>query len=1202
MKALITILLAFIALAVVMGGTPVTAQDFSCLEVSEIPHTECDALIAIYNSTNGDGWSDNTNWMVNNTPSDWSGITIADGHVTEIVLENNFLVGVIPSEVEDLHHLKILNLRWNELTGSIPEVLINLTNLQILDLMGNLLTDSIPPELGNLINLETLILRDNFLSGSIPAELGDLWNLQTLDLGLNQLTGSIPASLGNLSNLIYLDLQGVYIGEYLLTGSIPSELGNLVKLEYIDLSNNNLTGPIPASLGNLINLEHLYFANNQLTGSIPSSYGNLRNLKYLVLGTKHMGANNLSGPIPPELGNLINLEYLILVNNDLTGSIPAQLGNLINLYWLDLGSNQLSGPIPQEFGNLSRLNLLQLSQNQLTGSIPASLGDLSWLRDLSLEYNSLSGEIPSSLGNLRNLRELNIHGNQLSGSIPSEFGNLVYLSWLNLSQNLLTGPIPLSLMNLDYLNYFYFMWTTICEPDTPEFLEWKESIDNWVGTGLICGLNTYNSISGHVIDSRGNPISGAGVSSGIGYNAVTDSQGYFAIRDVADGTYEVTATKIGYTFTPNSRIVSVPPNATEVNFVGSPSTQGRSPIVFVHGFRGLSGLPIICTPFHRITPTTEAESTAYFDKLAFLLRSNYDIYFAPLISNPCYTASLRENASRLKEFIKTVPTQTGKVILIGHSMGGLVSRAYVESDLYAYNVETLITIGSPHLGVPVEVLNFLYPHSIVMYCINHGPAACEFSVIGMTNFNINHYNRRVGVNYFTISGDAPRYTLGALGTAVSLILRDPSDGTVTAASGLGLWGRVHRFPATDENHRDLGNASYKWGYFSTRETLSEPDRWSKTYTDILKPLLVDGQTPAGIDPLLDYAALQTDTPPLSKHSEFLGAMLLPDEMLTNTLPVEGGPTLFSSHWLTGEVAFDLVDPFGTVINPDYAASNPAMVTYTADENAAGYYFTDAATGEWELVLRGIDLPAEGAYVTSFAAFDSELAFSGETDRNWYKPGATAVITATLSGSTLNSATVTAEIRLSDAVSQPISLSTTGDGIYQGQYVIPAVPGYSEVLFKAQGVTGSDITFTRGTYVLFQIAPDTISLAGNYQDVSSGTPFYQSLDILTGVSVVKSGTYALSAQLVNSDGKFVAHALETTDLAVGQSTLTLHFSGTEIYASQLNGPYTLTSLLLTDLNEGALVVDNVEDVFLTQGYDYRQFGPGFSIYLPTAVKN
>lgn len=46
-----------------------------------------------------------------------------------------------------------------------------------------------------------------------------------------------------------------------------------------------------------------------------------------------------------------------------------------------------------------------------------------------------------------------------------------------------------------------------------------------------------------------------------------------------------------------------------------------------------------------------------------------------------------------------------RVVLVAHSMGGLVSRAYLESEAFdpTHGVEALITLGTPHLGAPLAL-------------------------------------------------------------------------------------------------------------------------------------------------------------------------------------------------------------------------------------------------------------------------------------------------------------------------------------------------------------------------------------------------------------------------------------------------------------------------------------------------------------------
>ncbi|MCB2197308.1 MAG: leucine-rich repeat domain-containing protein, partial [Bacteroidetes bacterium] len=460
-------------------------------------------LVALYDSTNGPNWTDNTNWLTGPVNS-WTGITVSSGVITAINLENNNLSGTIPSELGNLTSLQELWLGYNNLSGPIPPELGNLTSLtylvlwynynlsgtipselgnlsslQFLILDGNQLSGTIPSSLGNLTSLVYLWLDQNQLTGSIPAELGDLTNLNNLHLGYNQLTGSIPASIGNLTNLVSLglynnqlteippeignliQLSDLNICENQLTGDIPTTIGNLNNLLYLNLSDNQLSGDIPSTIGNMSSLQQLYMFNNQLTGSILDYLVNLTNLNII-----HLGNNQLSGSIPAAIDNLYNLTELALYDNQLTGNIPTSIDNLTNLTSLNLGDNQLSGEIPSELGNMTNLqslwlygnqltgniptsivnltNLMQLGLggNQLTGNIPTSIGSLINLTNLDLQYNQLSGEIPTGIGNLTNLTYLDLGLNQLSGSIPTEIGNLTNLTSLDLQNNQLTGNIP----------------------------------------------------------------------------------------------------------------------------------------------------------------------------------------------------------------------------------------------------------------------------------------------------------------------------------------------------------------------------------------------------------------------------------------------------------------------------------------------------------------------------------------------------------------------------------------------------------------------------------------------------------------------------------------------------------------------------------------------------------------------------------------
>jgi hypothetical protein len=246
------------------AGTP-TDSSFDCQAVEEIPVDECGALVRIFESTDGGHWQENTGWLANNTPCTWYGVICQQGHVVELQLYYNHLVGSLPPEIEKIAHLKNLYLDDNQLNGPLPPEVGNLAELEVARLGKNQFSGSIPAEVANLQNLIDFELWGNQLSGEIPVEFGNLSKLQELKLHSNQLTGSIPPALGELSNLTTLDLS-----HNQLSGETPASLGGLTNLHWLDLSFNGLTGSIPAEMERVPVLYWLDLSYNQLTGTVPA--------------------------------------------------------------------------------------------------------------------------------------------------------------------------------------------------------------------------------------------------------------------------------------------------------------------------------------------------------------------------------------------------------------------------------------------------------------------------------------------------------------------------------------------------------------------------------------------------------------------------------------------------------------------------------------------------------------------------------------------------------------------------------------------------------------------------------------------------------------------------------------------------------------------------------------------------------------------
>ena len=411
--------------------------------------TDRDALVALYQATDGENWLRNDNWLTDAPIYTWYGVTTDTGG-----------------------RVVVLDLLENGLSGSIPPELGRLTGLELLSLSHNQLSGSIPPELGNLVNLESLFLDRNQLSGSIPSELGRLTELKWLGLSQNQLSGSIPAELGNLINL-----EDLYLFSNQLSGGIPLELSNLTNLGIVLVGlGNRLTGCIPESWRNVEMNDLDTFGLSFCAAPSPTVITTVRDVLVALHQTTNganwlrsdnwltdapiytwygvttddsdritelsLSENGLSGKIPSELGHLTYLEWLDLGENRLSGVIPPELGNLINLLDLYLSGNQLRGEIPSELSKLTNLQALGLSGNLLTGSIPLELGKLTSLEWLAISNNQLRGEIPSELGKLTKLKGLYLWNNEFSGAIPPELGNITNLEELYLAGNQFSGCVP----------------------------------------------------------------------------------------------------------------------------------------------------------------------------------------------------------------------------------------------------------------------------------------------------------------------------------------------------------------------------------------------------------------------------------------------------------------------------------------------------------------------------------------------------------------------------------------------------------------------------------------------------------------------------------------------------------------------------------------------------------------------------------------
>jgi len=532
----------------IRANTLLAPTVFDCSAVTEIPQSECQTLVTFYNVTAGGNWANDTNWLQTATPSDWYGVTVTLGHVTDLSLPFLGLTGSIPPEIDNLNYLMRLDLGYNNLSGSIPPELGNITSLEILVLHVNTLSGDIPTEFGNLINLIYLRLGYNLLSASDPALIAFL---NAKEPGWDTTQTIAPANLHAQANtlfwtpILYTGDVGYYEisyaatpdGFYQVLANTADKSAQMYRitelpsgLHYFRLrtySTNNsralwsdYTTPVAVTVPvlDIIKTAPQWApAGSEITYTLKiSNFSTITVTNMLITDTIPVGANYVRGgskngeiiewavPSMAPAGSL-EVQFVVTATQTITNSkygVSAAggysaVGEPLVTKGVDTFCKSVT-EIPlsecRALGafyfatNTPRINWLQTLTPSGWEGVTVTQGHIT---DLSLPFRGLNGKLPPEIGDLQYLERLDLGFNDLSGSIPPELGRITNLEILVLHVNNLSGGIPTefgNLINLIYLKLGNNLLSA-SDPALIAFLNAKEP--GWDATQTIAPANLH---------------------------------------------------------------------------------------------------------------------------------------------------------------------------------------------------------------------------------------------------------------------------------------------------------------------------------------------------------------------------------------------------------------------------------------------------------------------------------------------------------------------------------------------------------------------------------------------------------------------------------------------------------------------------------------------------------------------------------------
>ena len=432
-----------------------------------------------------------------------------------------------------------------------------------------------------------------------------------------------------------------------------------------------------------------------------------------------------------------------------------------------------------------------------------------------------------------------------------------------------------------------------------------------------------------------------------------------------------------------------------------------------------------------------------------------------------HTNTLQQNAVILGQYIDAVKQKTGAemVDLVVHSMGGMISRYYIDRVLVGRDVAQLIMLGSPMGGSDCSVL----PAALGFYL----PASLEIRssyMLGIFNRQITH---RHGIPFHDLAGTQ------ILEAYQSPCADVPNDTVVSVES-------VNAIP--------LSSSQFKIIH-------SELTSSSAVFEDFVRPLLMN---PAGSFPEEPDPAQASGTgAPLQftrvyrGHVEAGGSSAL-------TINIDSGLSVaaFALYEPTRSTAAEVRGASGNVIQLDPQTNGFIRITDPASMIYLGYGFANPKPGPWKITVLATDsTPASGADFAISVYFIGGASLQASSDTLIPRTGSPVTLTArlTLGGQPVEIRQGQILVRHADGSVETLDMQPGTESVNRWTPQAPGVYGI-DIAVTGQGPDGTPIE--RTAFLAVEAQPQSETASTNLVLVIAGIVLMLALLVLLVVWFIR----------------------------------------------------------------------------------------------------